>query len=494
MAPISGSAVLRALKSRLATVARREEGSITILACFMVVIMLMVCGISVDMMRHEMDRSRLQATADRAVLAAAALNQPLSPEDVVSDYFTKSGIRDFASNVNVSEGLSFRTVTVGASTTMATQFMDYFGVDTLNVPALATAEDRVPNVEISLVLDISGSMRYSNRMNDLRPAAAEFLDIVLDDANRQKTSVTLVPYAGQTNPGPFMFDRLNGVRYPAAPLDEADGGIPEQLSHGTLPADAEGGRGSDETIRYVFPNVSSCLDIGTDGFGSAALPSGALYPQTPHFMNWTIAGNVMDWGWCPQDQTAIQYLSNDREGLKSLINTMRMHDGTGTHYAMKWAVSMLDPSSRGAVSALANAGLAAPEFIGRPAPYDDETTQKYIILMTDGQITEQVRPTDTMDPDNPVRELQRGRNGETEVISSAGTNVGSFFQQCDLAKNRSPRPIVIYTIAFDAPGVPEQQMRDCASSPSHFFSADGDSIADVFEAIAYQIRQLRLTQ
>jgi len=494
MATRSTPPEMRRLTASIRGFGRSEDGSITIFACFMVLCMLMICGISVDVMRHEMDRSRLQATADRAVLAATALNQRLAPEDVVADYFTKSGIRDFMSNVEVSEGLSFRTVTVGASTTMTTQFMDYLGVETLNVPALATAEDRVPNVEISLVLDISGSMRFSNRMNDLRPAAADFLDIVLDDANAQKTSVTLVPYAGQTNPGPFMFDRLNGERYPAMAMDEADGGIPEHLSHGELPQDAIGGVGSDQNTRYVYPNVSSCLDIGTGGFSSAELPSGMLYPQTPHFMNWDIAGDVMDWGWCPQDQTSIQYLSNDRADLKNLINNMRMHDGTGTHYAMKWAVSMLDPSSQDDVTALANAGLAAPEFIGRPASYGDSTTQKYIILMTDGQITEQVRPIDTMDDENPVLELQRGRHNERETITSAGTNVDSFFQQCDLAKSRSPRPIIVYTIAFEAPGTPEQQMRDCASSPSHFFKADGDSIADVFEAIAYQIRQLRLTQ
>lgn len=494
MAPTATPFELRKLTSLLRGFGHREDGSITIFACFMIFCMVMIGGISVDMMRHEMDRSRLQSTADRAVLAATALNQKLTPEDVVADYFTKSGIRDFVSNVEVNQGLSFRTVTVGASTTMTTQFMDYLGVETLNVPALSTAEEQVPNVEISLVLDISGSMRYSDRMNDLRPAAAEFLDIVLADANAQKTSVTLVPYAGQTNPGPFLFNRLNGERYPAMALDEADGGIPEHLSHGELPADAIGGTGSDENTRYVFPNVSSCFDIGTDGFSSAQLPSGMLYTQTPHFMNWDIAGNVMDWGWCPQDQTSIQYLSNDRASLKNLISTMRMHDGTGTHYAMKWAVSMLDPSSQDEVTALANAGLAAPEFIGRPAPYTDSSTQKYIILMTDGQITEQVRPIDAMDEENPVRELQRGRQSERETITSAGTNVASFFQQCDLAKSRSPRPIVIYTIAFDAPGAPEQQMRDCASSPSHFFSADGDNIADVFEAIAYQIRQLRLTQ
>ena len=37
-------------------------------------------------------------------------------------------------------------------------------------------------------------------------------------------------------------------------------------------------------------------------------------------------------------------------------------------------------------------------------------------------------------------------------------------------------------------------MRDCASSPSHFFRVEGVEIEDAFEAIARQINQLRLTQ
>ena len=78
-------------------------------------------------------------------------------------------------------------------------------------------------------------MRFSNRMNDLCPGATDFLDIVLADGAAQKTSVTLVAYAGQTNPGPFRFDRLNGEHYPALPLDEAAGGIPQDLSHSDLP-------------------------------------------------------------------------------------------------------------------------------------------------------------------------------------------------------------------------------------------------------------------
>ncbi len=172
---------------------------------------------------------------------------------------------------------------------------------------------------------------------------------------------------------------------------------------------------------------------------------------------------------------------------------MRMHDGTGTHYAMKWAVSMLDPSSQDDVSALVDAGLASSEFDGRPAAFDDATTTKYIVLMTDGQITEQVRPKNTMDEENPTRELSR-RSSDRKNITSSGTNVNSFFAQCDLAKSASPRPIIVYTIAFDAPSGAQKEMRKCASSPAHFFKADQSNISNTFKAIARQINQLRLTQ
>ena len=160
---------------------------------------------------------------------------------------------------------------------------------------------------------------------------------------------------------------------------------------------------------------------------------------------------------------------------------------------MKYALSLLDPSSRDDVSALVGAGEVNASFQGRPANYDEAGAVKYIVLMTDGQITEQLRPIDALDDENPTMELNDGRQAEREQLTPASTNVASFFAQCDLAKSQQPRPVIVFTIAFEAPGVPEQQMRDCASSPAHFFTADGGSIADVFQNIARQINQLRLT-
>ena len=50
----------------------------------------------------------------------------------------------------------------------------------------------------------------------------------------------------------------------------------------------------------------------------------------------------MDWGWCPDEDTAIQYYSDDKEALKKFIGHMRMHDGTGLQYRKKYSVALLD--------------------------------------------------------------------------------------------------------------------------------------------------------
>lgn len=485
----------------------------TIFACFMILMFLMIGGIGVDLMRNEMERVKMQNTADRAVLAAADMEQTINAREIVIDYFAKSGLAHLIKpeDVVVDPGLNFRRVSVNSLAIMPTTFMKMVGITELPLRSFSEAEERVPNIEISLVLDISGSME-GRKMNTLRPAAAAFIDTVMAGGSGPKTSVTLVPYAGQTNPGPFMFNRLNGVRYAVQALDEDDGGIPEAQSHGYLPAGAVGGAGSQSGVRYVFPNVSSCIDVGVDGFGDTSLPEGSRYNQTPHFMNWRLKGRpapsveeleapdfvpdsrwIMDWGWCPHDRSSIKYLSNDREGLKKLINNMKMHDGTGTHYAMKWAVAMLDDTSQADVTALISAGQASAEFEGRPAAFDDEQTTKYIVLMTDGAITEQFRPRVAMDDANPEHHLD-GRRDDRIQPTNAGTNIRSFEQQCELAKSKAPRPIIIYTIAFSANGSARSQMRGCASSPAHFFRANEASIASTFQAIARQINQLRLTQ
>ncbi|MEL6101155.1 MAG: VWA domain-containing protein [Pseudomonadota bacterium] len=450
--------------------AKDESGSMTLFTLFMVIMMVMVGGIGVDLMHAELDRVHRQQALDRALLAAADLDQTLEPEEVIRDYFKKSGLDGQASNIKVTTSSTNRVVSAESLAQVPTSFMAALGNPDLASYATGSASEVVPNVEISLVLDISGSMRYSDRMTELRPAARNFIDSVIDDVSSKYTSVNLIPYAGQTNVGPFMFNRLNGQRYAQPPLDPSLGG------------DENG----------LYPNVSSCLELNSSDFGHSGLPLGASYDQTPHFMNWTIASDVMDWGWCPQDQSSIVYASNNKTDLKDLVTNMRMHDGTGTAYAMKYALALLDPTSQPHFAAMAGAGLMPSQFANRPAQWNSPQTTKYIILMTDGQITEQKRPVDALAEENPTVELQNRDKSDNTQVSSSSTNVSRFYQSCDLAKSAS-RNVTVYTIAFEAPAAAVEQMQKCASSASHFYNVDSSEINDVFQAIARQVRQLRLT-
>lgn len=464
---------------------REEDGALTILAVFMVLMMLMVCGIAVDLMQNEMMRTRVQNTLDRAILAASDLDQPLPPDEVVDDYFAKAGMTDFLDDVQIVQSadpasLTFRNIQAQAHTRTPSIYMAMTGVTSLPVYTSGTAEEAIKNIEISLVLDISGSMRNSGKIGNMRIAAKEFIDTVLIGNAVNKTSLNIVPYAGQTNPGPLAFQRAGGI--PFATFVENEDGDP--IIYGDTFVDEEG---NEFTI--PFNTLSSCLDLQNADFDNIDLPAGG-YAQTSHFMNWPIDAPTMDWGWCPQNQSSIRYAQNNAGDLRTFIDNLRLHDGTGTQYGMKYGVALLNPSANATFQALNVEGLVPDTFANRPAAFDDEETRKYIVLMTDGQITDQYRPEDPHDWDNATIALNQ-RTGDRDRSSTTNTNVSNFYSVCDMAKAQG---ITVYTIAFEAPSNAITQMRNCATSPAFFYRVEGVEISTAFRSIARQINELRLTQ
>ena len=380
------SAAVRALMRRFG---RDEEGSIILFSLFLFVMMILVGGMAVDLMRFETRRVHMQNTLDSALLSAAALDQRLDPEAVVRDYFEKAGYDPSIVDVSVESELLGGVELVGRSvqaTTTAqvgTFFMHMLKVPTLSTPISSGARENEQNVEISLVLDISGSMRWgtsdgttvaNNRITDLKRAVRGFARSVLqvectDDGSGSETcvqspstsstTINIIPYAGHVNPGPDVFEMLGGMRW---------------------------------------HNWSSCKEITNADFGNADLPTGSSQ-QLPHFMRWSVDWNWMEWGWCPQDSAAILYAANDYEVIRDYINDIQLHDGTATHIGMKYGVALLNPSSRPVFNELANRGVIEDVYRNRPANFDDNVV-KYIILMTDGRTTDQWRPRVPVDGRN----------------------------------------------------------------------------------------------
>jgi Flp pilus assembly protein TadG len=534
-----------ALGARRRLFHRAEDGSLSIFALILFVLMAMMGGIAVDMMRHEQRRTALQQTVDRSVLAAASLNQTLDPEVVVNDYFAKAGLSEYLSGVTVTEGINFRTVQAEAQSDLDTFFMRMMGVPTLSVPAGSTAEQRISNVEISMVLDVSGSMQGA-KLTNLKTAARNFVSRVLGPDIERRISISIVPYNGQVNLGQNLRQKFNVSHL-----------------HGT-------------------PNVN-CIDLPPTAYNALTLSRTALMPQTAHadtftgtnFDNWyhAIQGHQTNQtnNWCPpRANNIVRPLGHSIATLHNQINALEAVGATSINAGMRWGLTLLDPAMRGMVTELVAENVVNASFVGRPFDWDDEETMKVVILMTDGQHFAEERVRDIyrsgMSPiwfnaSNNLFAIQHtsGRpstagsnqfwfpnrnsgNGEwrSAMLSgytqqtwpqvwararqsyvawqlyarALGTNnstrsaqydfwINQFRQRtavsdmddqlesvCNLAKAQG---VTIYGIAFEAPDNGEEVIEDCATD-EHFYIAQGSQIGMVFDSIASHISMLRLTQ
>lgn len=458
----------RRLRSTAAAFWRSTDGSITNLSVATAVTMIAFGGLGIDMIHAELKRAKIQATLDRAVLAAADLESTLNPRDVVYDYFTKMGVRDTLQDVQVLDNGTRRRVSARAATSHNANFSQILGIDRLEIGGNATAEESVNNVEISLVLDISGSMANNSRLANMQAAAQLFVDTVLDPRYPDSISVSLVPYSEQVNVGP-LFDQMD-----------------VNQTHG----------------------FSHCLEIADDDFNDASLDTGRTYEQTQHYQ-WNFYGdNELDNTVCPADEFArIQPFSNNANALNAQIRAFEPRAGTSIFMGMKWGTALLDPSTRGMVSGMANAGLVPGAFRGRPLAHDDDDVAKNIVLMTDGKNENSYRIQPWAYRSNSMVAHWAENNlwhFNTTRVADAWSWEDFYTQRysngygnallddiCDAAKDEG---IIIWTVAFETEGTDGDVLRQCATSPSHHFDADGTELEDVFYAIARAINQLRLTE
>ncbi len=537
---------------------RDEDGTILFFAVTMMIVMFMLAGMGVDIMRFESTRTDLQQTADRATLAATSGTQILSPTAVVADYFAKAGLADKLTFVEFTKGLNFRTVRTEARANTNPIFLRLYSrsaVDQIQARALSVAEQRITNVEISLVLDVSGSMAGS-RMSNLKTSATEFIDTVLATDTENKMSISIVPYNGQIN----MTQDFQNLYV---------------------------NRTNDHNVANV-----NCFDLPASAYTQTGMSTNASMPVTGHVDTRTSTGLNGGWAnppspgagqrWCPPStKNVILPPTNNATVLKSHINGLVAEGATSINAGMKWGMTLLDPGSRNVVSAMITQGKTPAVFQGRPYDYEEPEMLKVLVLMTDGEHFAEERLNDGYRTElSPIFYSKGGQysifhdskvsgtspskicssrpyyvphldawqsrpwNGSTPnskdcfVPGAIPSNTsqqtwnevwekvpvpwvaGQLYRRAigvssstKLDEMRSLTPtyemddqlramcgrardhkIVVYGIAFEAPSAGISLIRNCSSTPGHFFDANGLEIQTAFRAIASNISQLRLTQ
>ena len=434
--------------SRFRQLLADQRGNVAVITALMILPMLVLAGGATDIARYETFRAQLQDGVDRAVLASASLTQGMGVEATAAEYLKSvSFIQDVDLDYDYSVALNNKRVTITARYDMATGFLPLIGIRTMEVVAKASAEEHLKNLEISLMLDMSGSMLDGtpSRISLLRPAAKNFIDAMITPEMAPYTSISIVPYAGSVNPGATAFGILGTVR-----------------QH----------------------NYSSCIEFDNNTDYAKGMVPFNLRAQVPHFTQNHVANPPgKEWAYCPYEATSITYLSNNATALKARIDSIKLHDGTGTAVATNWGLLLLDPSARPFVGKMSAVGAVPGRFSNRPANFNDGETVKIIVLMTDGEISAQRRPTQYAFPRNP-----EGQNNDLQSQSNAAK---TLLAVCDYAKSKN---VIVYTIGFDLGNSGKSDMSYCASSPGHFYDVEGLDIATAFQSIARSIQRIKLTQ
>lgn len=519
-----------------------------VFALTVLLIMLFVGGMAIDLMRYESERSRVQATADAAALAGASMRQTLPATAVVNDWFAKADLTDSLTGVTVQNGLNFRTVRAETRTVTRPYFMHMLGVDELRSNAAGTAEERRTNVEIALVLDISGSMA-GTKMTRLKSAAVEFVENVLGEDTENRVSITVVPYSGQVNIGPDLTSRFN------------------------------------LTDRHTY---SYCVDLPNSTWSSIGLSRTAAMPQHADADTYNTSNTSSGWStssmtpgttnrWCmPNATNRVRVHSNNLVQLRNQINAMEAIGATSIDAGFRWGAALLDPSARSLVSNMASAGIVPSYFQNRPFNYNDPEVLKVIVLMTDGshwpneKVADGYRSGPSIiyrhsDGYYSIYHASRSGNkywvphrsewravpwsGSTSCttwscVATAtatplnwqtvwqqlrvqwvaqqmyvralggtlashlntlrvreGTVIGSGPHQVTTMDNRlnglcslvKAQNVAIFGIAFEAPPEGASVIQNCAS-PNRFYDVNGTGITTAFRSIRSQISALRLTQ
>lgn len=447
---------MTSLVQLVSSLLRNKRGNVAMIVALLFVPLTLAGGAGVDLARYEAVRVEMQDGLDRGVLAAASLSQKQKTADVLKSYMNNLAYgADVVINFSEATAMNSRKISANASYTINTAFMHLAGVKTLTIRTASSAEEAKQNIELSLMLDMSGSM-VGSKIKNLKVASQQFIDQILTDDTKDYTTISVVPYAGHVNVGSAVFDKLGGTR----------------LTGQAQPT-------KDPTYK------GSCFELDNTGYGSDAIPSFKARSNLPIFTNWNY--NTTDkekkWWWCPGEEDAITYFSNDATVLKARLNALQLYDGTGTQNAMQWGYMLLNPASSSIVQAAIASGQMSSKFSNRPSSFSDADTMKVLVLMTDGVITAQFRPKDyTRSPD-----LSPSNN------TMSGDTASYLSKICTTAKAKG---ITIFTIGFElgSDQTAINSMKNCATSSAHFYQASGAGIGDAFKSISTSIRKLRLTQ
>lgn len=487
-------------------------------------------GAAVDYSRAYMVKSRLSNALDQAGLAVGSSNPSGDLNDVLNRYFfanyptEKIGV-PAAPSMTINDGV----IELSVDANIETAFLKLIGINSITVTANSQIVRETTGLEIVLALDNTGSMANNGKIDALRVAAQDMIDILFkDEQNPEKLFMGLVPFVATVNIGK---DQSDFVNIPSPPNDygnsidsEWKGCVLARSSGHDLTDAFDGGTGSSgKWEQYYWEAEDFVLHFGGQFFHSLCqnrwwFPSAFVQPypngrsgdvfvsspsgpgshqfsgqtlldispsEIQGFQNFFSPNPNLTFGpnqACPDPITP---LTNSRSTLEAAVTQMMPWAGNGTmaNLGAVWGWRVLSPT---------------PPFTeGREL--DDATFNKVLVILTDGQnLISQARGQCTLTKAeynshySAYGYLSENNLGTSNNFNTAQAQLDQKLRT--VCENIKDTGIIIYTIVFQLTDTSTQDLfRECATDADKFFnSPNNETLSEAFRAIGAELSNLRI--
>ncbi len=457
-------------------------------------------AIGIDSARSYLVKARLSHAIDAAALAGGSNLAAQNVADDIRMYFDANYVPGFLgsqlTDFRVIIAPDNETVKVTATVIVPTTFASILGIQTVTVSEENTARRSVRGMELVLVMDNTGSMRSGGKMDAMKDAAKDLVDILY--GSRETVAnfwVGLVPYVASVNVGAQYPDWVTGLNQGAfapttwkgcveareAPFDQSD----------ATPFDP----GNTKFTPYLWQSTiddyqTERANNGWKGDNDWTTGPGGSVDERNAAQNDGYGPNL---GCGP----TITSLTAEKSKITAAIDVMQPwhRGGTMANQGLAWGWRTLSPRWRGLWT-----GDTPPEL---PLDYNAPDSDKVVILLTDG--TNQWydwpgglpgRPDNTTYPDadyTTYGRLSEGRLGTTSQNGATNEINTRMLVACQTLKDLG---VTVYTITFRVNSSSTRALYEqCASSPENYYDSPSNAeLSAVFISIGTELSNLRLEQ
>lgn len=221
------------------------EGSIAVVAAVVIFVLCLAVGATIDYARMTVAKSTLEGALDSATLAAGrdlatGTTSTEAIEAKVRHYLKANveanGDTSFAiESVAVTVDTAVGSVRAQSKASVPLAFAGLIGMETGEVGAVSSTTYSKGKIEVSLVLDVTGSMD-GQKIADLRSAATSLVNSLMpaDGSMAGRVRIAVVPFAASVNAATYAAAATGGVSGKGCATERTANALNDQPPTATL--------------------------------------------------------------------------------------------------------------------------------------------------------------------------------------------------------------------------------------------------------------------